>query len=205
MGPIAKEIEAHYLQGGESERLSNEWGELERLRTQGILARHLPSSPAVIVDVGGGDGTLLIEILRTHPLLRGRVLDLPPAAAAAADKLAASDVADRASAVAGNFFDSLPGGANAYVLSDVIRDWDNSNAVKVMDACARAAGHGSSVIVIEELRGADTAHALTLAVVTGGRERSADQLTALARACGLSLRSTAQVSGRRTALEFIVT
>jgi hypothetical protein len=158
-----------------------------------------------VVDVGGGDGTLLIEILRTHPLLRGRVLDLPPAAAAAADKLAASDVADRASAVAGNFFDSLPGGANAYVLSDVIRDWDNSNAVKVMDACARAAGHGSSVIVIEELRGADTAHALTLAVVTGGRERSADQLTALARACGLSLRSTAQVSGRRTALEFIVT
>src|SRR5262249_21020279 len=84
-----------------------------------------------IVAVGGGDGTLLIAILRPHPLLRGRVFDLPPAAAVAAAKLAASDVADRASAVAGSFFDSLPGGANAYVLSDIVHDWDNSNSVKI--------------------------------------------------------------------------
>jgi hypothetical protein len=157
-----------------------------------------------IVDVGGGDGTLLIEILRAHPLLRGRVFDLPPTAATAAAKIAESDVANRASAVAGSFFDSLPSGGNAYVLSDIIHDWDNSNAVKIMDGCARAAGHGSSVIVIEELRGADTARDLTLAVVAGGRERTAEQLTTLGRACGLSLRSTAQVSGRRTALEFVV-
>jgi ubiquinone/menaquinone biosynthesis C-methylase UbiE len=56
MGLIPKEIEAHYLQGGESERLSNEWGELERFRTQAILARHLPPAPAVILDVGGAAG-----------------------------------------------------------------------------------------------------------------------------------------------------
>jgi ubiquinone/menaquinone biosynthesis C-methylase UbiE len=54
MGLIPKEIEAHYLQSGESERLSNEWGELERLRTQSILARYLPPAPAVILDIGGG-------------------------------------------------------------------------------------------------------------------------------------------------------
>jgi ubiquinone/menaquinone biosynthesis C-methylase UbiE len=56
MGLIPEEIEAHYLHGGESERLSNGWGELERVRTQAILARHLPSAPAVILDVGGGAG-----------------------------------------------------------------------------------------------------------------------------------------------------
>lgn len=56
MGLIAKEIEAHYSQGGESERLSNEWGALERLRTQSILARNLPPAPAVILDVGGAAG-----------------------------------------------------------------------------------------------------------------------------------------------------
>jgi ubiquinone/menaquinone biosynthesis C-methylase UbiE len=56
MGLVAKEIEAHYLRGEESERLSDEWGELERLRTQAILARHLPSPPAVILDVGGAAG-----------------------------------------------------------------------------------------------------------------------------------------------------
>jgi ubiquinone/menaquinone biosynthesis C-methylase UbiE len=56
MALIPKEIEAHYLLGGELERLSNGWGELERLRTQGILARHLPTAPAVILDVGGAAG-----------------------------------------------------------------------------------------------------------------------------------------------------
>lgn len=64
MGRIPKEIEAHYLQGGESERLSNEWGELERRRTQAILARHLPSPPAVILDVGGGAGAYAFPLAK---------------------------------------------------------------------------------------------------------------------------------------------
>jgi ubiquinone/menaquinone biosynthesis C-methylase UbiE len=64
MGLIAKEIEAHYLQGGESERLSNEWGELERLRTQAILAAHLPPVPAVILDVGGAAGAYAFPLAK---------------------------------------------------------------------------------------------------------------------------------------------
>jgi ubiquinone/menaquinone biosynthesis C-methylase UbiE len=64
MGLIPKEIEAHYQQGGESERLSNEWGELEQLRTQAILARHLPSAPAVILDVGGGAGAYAFPLAK---------------------------------------------------------------------------------------------------------------------------------------------
>jgi ubiquinone/menaquinone biosynthesis C-methylase UbiE len=56
MGSLSKEIEAHYQLGGEEQRLSNEWGELERLRTQAILARHLPPAPALILDVGGAAG-----------------------------------------------------------------------------------------------------------------------------------------------------
>src|SRR5258708_33420325 len=56
MSLIAKEIEAHYLETKESERLTNPLGELERLRTQAILARYLPPPPAVIVDVGGASG-----------------------------------------------------------------------------------------------------------------------------------------------------
>lgn len=56
MGLIPEEIEAHYLHGAESVRLSNEWGELEQLRTQQIVARHLPPPPAVILDIGGAAG-----------------------------------------------------------------------------------------------------------------------------------------------------
>jgi ubiquinone/menaquinone biosynthesis C-methylase UbiE len=62
MRPIAKEIEAHYLRGGESERLLGPTGELERVRTQAILARHLPPAPAVILDVGGGAGAYAVPL-----------------------------------------------------------------------------------------------------------------------------------------------
>jgi ubiquinone/menaquinone biosynthesis C-methylase UbiE len=64
MAPIPKEIEAHYLQSGESKRLSNEWGELERLRTQAILARHLPPPPAVLLDVGGAAGAYAFPLAK---------------------------------------------------------------------------------------------------------------------------------------------
>jgi ubiquinone/menaquinone biosynthesis C-methylase UbiE len=64
MGRIPKEIEAHYLQGGERERLSNAWGELERLRTQAILTRHLPPARAVTVDVGGGAGAYAVPLAK---------------------------------------------------------------------------------------------------------------------------------------------
>jgi ubiquinone/menaquinone biosynthesis C-methylase UbiE len=64
MAPIPEEIQAYYLQSGESERLSNEWGELERLRTQAILARHLPPAPAVILDVGGAAGAYAFPLAK---------------------------------------------------------------------------------------------------------------------------------------------
>jgi ubiquinone/menaquinone biosynthesis C-methylase UbiE len=64
MSLIPKEIEAYYLQSRESERLSNEWGELERLRTQAILARYLPPAPAVIFDVGGAAGVYALPLAK---------------------------------------------------------------------------------------------------------------------------------------------
>lgn len=64
MSLIPKEIETYYLQSRESERLSNEWGELERLRTQAILTRYLPSAPAVIFDVGGAAGVYALPLAK---------------------------------------------------------------------------------------------------------------------------------------------
>jgi hypothetical protein len=64
MGLISKEIEDHYLQTKESERLSSGRGELERLRTQAILARNLPSAPAAVYDVGGGAGVYAVPLAK---------------------------------------------------------------------------------------------------------------------------------------------
>ncbi|MFF1614489.1 methyltransferase [Amycolatopsis sp. NPDC058278] len=156
-----------------------------------------------IVDVGGGDGLVLAEILRAHPALRGAVLDLAPSAAAAADRFAAAGLAGRAEAVPGSFFDPLPAGADAYVLSDIIHDWDDDHARTILDGCRRAAGESGTVVVIEPLRhGTSTAINLFMLMCFGGRERTVAELTDLAAESGLALRGTTKVSEGRTALEF---
>ncbi|MEV6832024.1 methyltransferase [Amycolatopsis sp. NPDC051102] len=158
-----------------------------------------------IVDVGGGDGLLLAEILRAHPAVRGEVLDLAPSATAAAARFAAAGFGDRASAVAGSFFDPLPPGADAYVLSDILHDWDDDHARRILASCREAAAPAGTVVVIEPLRqGAGTAIDLFMLMCFGGRERTVAELEALAAECGLAPRGTAAVSDGRTALEFAV-
>jgi hypothetical protein len=159
-----------------------------------------------LLDVGGGDGTLLVEVLRAHPTVRGRVLDVAPTAAAAVDRFAAAGLADRAGAVPGSFFDPLPTGADAYVLSDIVHDWDDEHARTILTRCAEAAAPHGTVVVIESVRGrsAGTAIDLSMLVQFGGQERTLDELAALAAGCGLALRTSAQVADGRTALEFAV-
>ncbi|HWO62383.1 MAG TPA: methyltransferase, partial [Umezawaea sp.] len=157
-----------------------------------------------VLDVGGGNGTVLAAILRTHPGVRGRVLDLPPSAAAAIEEFTAAGLADRAGAVPGSFFDPLPAGADAYVLSDILHDWDDDHAGRILTRCREAAGRGGVVVVIEPVRGhgADTAIDLFMLMCFGGRERSVEDLTTMAADCGLVLRATTPVADHRTALEF---
>jgi SAM-dependent methyltransferase len=157
-----------------------------------------------ILDVGGGDGTVLAAILHTHRDLRGRVLDLAPTSAAATDRFAAAGLDDRASAVSGSFFDPLPVGADAYLVSDILHDWNDDHARKILAGCRRAAAPNGTVVVIEPVRGrgADTAVDLFMLMCFGGRERTVDELAALAADCGLMLHDSGQVAEGRTALEF---
>lgn len=160
-----------------------------------------------ILDVGGGDGTVLAAILHAHPELHGRVLDLPPTATAAAERFAAAGLGDRASAVSGSFFDPLPVGADAYLLSDILHDWDDEHARMILAGCRRAAAPNGTVVVIEPVRGqgANTAIDLFMLMCFGGRERTVDELAKLAADCGLILHGSAPVADGRTALEFGLT
>ncbi|WP_425470543.1 methyltransferase [Saccharothrix australiensis] len=159
---------------------------------------------AEVVDVGGGDGLVLAEVLRAHPGVRGRVVDLAPAAEAAAARFAAAGLGGRAVAVAGSFFEPLPAGADAYVLSDVLHDWDDERAREILAGCRRAVAPGGAVVVIEPVRGvgADTAIDLFMLMCFGGRERSVEELVGLAAGCGLVLRGSGPVAEGRTVLEF---
>ncbi|CAM3422156.1 methyltransferase [Kibdelosporangium persicum] len=159
-----------------------------------------------ILDVGGGDGNLLAAILRAHPGVRGRVLDYAPSVAAAASRFEAAGLADRAGAVSGSFFDPLPEGADACLLSDILHDWDDENSRKILAGCRQAVTPNGTVVVIEPVRGRGDSTGIDLFMLMcfGGRERTVEELAELAAGCGLELAGSGPVSEGRTALEFRV-
>lgn len=157
-----------------------------------------------LVDVGGGQGHLLAAILAAHPGLRGQLLDLAATAAQARQTFAAAGQGDRATAMPGSFFEPLPAGAEAYLLCDILHDWDDEHAHTILERCTHAAGTAGRVLIIEPVRGrdADTGIDLAMMVFFGGRERSERELTELAASHHLALESTTSVAADRTLLEF---
>jgi SAM-dependent methyltransferase len=147
-----------------------------------------------VADIGGGKGTLLAAILQDHRHLRGILFDRPPGVAAAAEVLRAAGVADRCQIVAGDFFQGVPEGADAYLLANVLHDWDDADSVRILDACRRAMAKDGRVLIIERLIPHDPADAmpvllsdLNMLILTGGQERANAEYGQLLAKAGLSL------------------
>ncbi len=142
-----------------------------------------------VVDVGGGDGTLLGALLGAHRGLKGTVLEQAGTAERARAKLAG--FGDRARALAGSFFDPLPAGGDAYVLCAVLHDWPDADATRILDRCREAAAPDGRVLVVEHTgavgEAPSTAMDLRMLVFFGGRERTAVEIAALAAPVGLGL------------------
>ena len=142
-----------------------------------------------VVDIGGGNGTLLIALLDTHQDLRGTVVDQPRTVAAARSALEAAGMAARADAVAGSFFDPLPGGAGGYILCAILHDWDDEAAGAILKRCAEAAGAEGRVFVIEKTgaggEAPSTSMDLRMLLYFGARERGVAAISTLAAEAGL--------------------
>lgn len=150
-----------------------------------------------VVDVGGGNGALLIGILKAHPHLRGTVFDQPAVAARARGKIAESGLAERCDAQGGSFFEGVPPGADAYLIKHVIHDWEDERAIRILQHCRAALPDGGKVLIVEGIypprvdpsplaRGA-AANDVNMLVNTGGRQRSEQEFRALYAASGLAL------------------
>jgi O-methyltransferase domain len=137
----------------------------------------------VVVDVGGGNGALLVELIRRRPELRGVVLDLPETVR---DEAA---LGDRIEFVAGSFFDSVPQG-DAYVLSGILHDWPDEDAARILRTIRAAAPPHARLLINESVirpgNDADGAKWLDLLmlVLAGGRERAEEEWRALLEAAG---------------------
>ncbi|MFC6882307.1 MULTISPECIES: methyltransferase [Actinomadura] len=144
-----------------------------------------------LVDVGGGHGHLAAALLRRHPGMTATVHDRPQAMAGAGAVLAEAGVADRASVVGGDFFESVPPGGDAYVLCRVLHDWDDARAERVLANVRRALSGGGRVVVVDAVvPEGDVPHPakamdLTMLALHGGRERTEAEFAKLFDAAGL--------------------
>ncbi|WP_051795021.1 methyltransferase [Kibdelosporangium aridum] len=159
-----------------------------------------------IVDVGGGNGTLLSAILTRHPGTRGVLLDTAVGAAEATALLAANGLAERCDVVAGDFLESVPSGGDAYLIKSVLHNWDDDRVVRVLRNCRQAMGTTGTLLLIEPVvpavTGPDTRietvlSDLNMLVMTaGGKERTERQFRELLAAAGFILVSvTAPLPG----------
>ena len=146
-----------------------------------------------VVDVGGGNGALLIALLRSRPVLRGVVFELPEVAREAEERVAEAGLSDRCRVVAGSFFDGVPEGGDTYVLSTVLHDWDDEAAGAILRNVRAAAPDHTRVLIADAViqPGNDPAGAkwldLLMLVLLRGRERTEEEWRALLAGAGFRL------------------
>jgi hypothetical protein len=146
-----------------------------------------------LMDVGGGHGYLLATILKANPSLRGILFDTAEVTEGAKARISAEGLTDRCTVAAGDFFGSLPDGADACILKSVIHDWDDHQAAAILRNCGRAVGPGGRVLLAEMvIPPGNDPHVgklldLEMLIMVGGRERSEADFRDLLATAGIKL------------------
>jgi 2,7-dihydroxy-5-methyl-1-naphthoate 7-O-methyltransferase len=161
------------------------------------------SGVRTVVDVGGGTGTLLAEVLRAHPEVRGILVDQPGTIARAETRLREAGLVDRVTLAPQSFFDPLPAGADIYLLKSVLCDWPDREAEVILRRCAEAARPAGRVVLDNEVSpdsDGGPAPELLMMVLVGGRARSLSEFRPLAHRAGLEVAA----AGKRRSGRFTV-
>jgi hypothetical protein len=168
------------------------------------------SSIGTLVDVGGGTGNLLGTILKAHPHLRGVLFDLPHVAAEAEQRIAAAGLAARCQVVSGDFFQAVPEGGDAYLLSHIIHDWDEDECLRILANCRRVMAPPDRLLIVEMVIRAgnepDLGKLLDLVmlVVPGGQERSEVEYRSLLDKSGFNLSQVVATPSPVSVIEAVI-
>ena len=151
----------------------------ERIQNPALAETYDFSSARVVADIGGGNGSLLSTLLTRHDHLSGILFDLEHAIEAA--RAGAGGPLPRCETVAGDFFESVPPGADHYVLKRVLHDWDDERAIAILRNCRKAMADGGKVLIIETMIGAANQSTwgklqdLSMLIGAGGMERTEEE------------------------------
>ncbi|GLH99953.1 methyltransferase [Phytohabitans aurantiacus] len=150
-----------------------------------------------IMDIGGGDGTLLHAILDAHPSMRGVILETPAVAEQARAATALAGLSDRCEVVAGDFFEGVPAGGQALLIKSVIHNWDDERCVAILRNCRAAIRPDGVLLVLEPVLPARMESATCvetvmsdlnmLALTSGGFERTEADFRRILGAAGFTL------------------
>lgn len=146
-----------------------------------------------VVDVGGGNGLTLASILARHPAMEGVLFDLPAVAERARlSSPVASAVVKRMRIEGGDFFASVPAGADAYLLRHIVHDWEDSDAVAILSRCREAMAPDGRLLVVEMVIPPPDQPSFgkwldLMMLLVGGRERTGDEYARLFSAAGLEM------------------
>lgn len=176
-----------------------------------VIAAYDFSPLGTIVDVGGGHGALLRAILQATPTARGLLYDLPHVVEGAKSQIEAAGLAERCAAVGGDFFALVPSGGDAYILSEVIHDWDDERSLTILKNCHRAMSKQRKLLLVEWVLptrieqspatqiivGSD----VNMLVLAGGRERTEAEFRALFEAAGFKLTRIIPTQGLSSVVE----
>ena len=161
-----------------------------------VTANYAFSNFKKVIDIGGGDGSLMISILQANPMLKGVVVDLPRVAERANVRIADAGLAHRCEFISSDAFQGLPNGGDVYILSRVIHNWNNERSVELLRSCYYAMTPNAKILLIERYlqERVDQSTASRTAVIsdvgmlvmTGGCERTESEYRTLLACAGLS-------------------
>jgi ubiquinone/menaquinone biosynthesis C-methylase UbiE len=146
-----------------------------------------------LADIGGGNGSVIAAILKKHPAISGILCDLPAVIERARATIKAADLDGRCQLVAGNFFETVPPGADAYIMRHIIHDWDDEKSLKILRNCRKVIGNGGKLLVVEGVvpLGNEPSISkffdLAMMVLPGGMERTEDEYRRLYDGAGFRL------------------
>jgi O-methyltransferase/methyltransferase family protein len=156
-----------------------------------------------VVDVGGGNGGLLAEVLAAQPDLRGVLLELPDSVRAARARLGEAGLLDRVELVEGSFFEGVPGGGDVYVLARVLHNWADDQAELILRRVGTGMPAGARLLVLERLVPEETAASgmvdLIMLGMLEGHDRTEEEYLTLLDKAGFSI-----VDVRHSAVESLI-
>jgi hypothetical protein len=154
-----------------------------------------------VCDIGGGNGVMVRALLERHPHLRAMLFDQPSVVASGKEKLAAAGVLGRCELIAGNFFDAVPANADVYLLKNVIHDWEDPLALKILRNCRAAMAKSARLLLVEAVIPPGNAPALgkildmTMLVIVKGIERTEQEYRNLLQSAALELTRVIELPG----------